>query len=92
MIRIRTYEDHLYYPFYIHHHFFEIKGEQLNKLDNLETSMTKKELKQKMVEFIERQNEFNKEEWYISDKALAAYIIVEFANDLGIDLKEYVGA
>ena len=50
--------------------------------------MTKKELKQAMIDFINRKDNTVKEESYCTDRDWAESIIKEFAEDLNIDLGE----
>jgi hypothetical protein len=48
--------------------------------------MTKKDLKQKMLEFISLQSDNDKDSWYTTSQNAAQYILMEFAEYLNIDL------
>jgi ribosome-binding protein aMBF1 (putative translation factor) len=50
--------------------------------------MTKKELAQKMKEFIESQDSIEKEEWWATNQVIYGGIIEEFAKFLGVKLEE----
>jgi hypothetical protein len=50
--------------------------------------MTKKELKQKMLDFINRQDDYVKDEWYATNYVIYCHIMKEFAEDLGIELEK----
>jgi hypothetical protein len=50
--------------------------------------MTKKELKQKMLDFINRQDDYVKDEWYGTNYDIYYDIMKEFAEDLGIELEK----
>ena len=43
--------------------------------------MTEKELKQKMLDYIARQDATYKDEWYGTKRELAEYVLVQFALD-----------
>ena len=43
--------------------------------------MTKKELKQKMLDFIGRQDHYSKEEWYATNYDICYDILTEFAKE-----------
>ena len=43
--------------------------------------MTEKELKQKMLDYIARQDALDKDEWYGTARELAEYVLVQFALD-----------
>jgi hypothetical protein len=49
--------------------------------------MTKKELKQAIIEFVNRQRT-SKDEWWTSDRDAAYAFLSEFAEDLGIKVVE----
>ena len=48
--------------------------------------MTKKELKKLMEEYISRQDNYTKEEWYGTPYELVGEVLQEFASELGIEL------
>jgi hypothetical protein len=48
--------------------------------------MTKKDLKQKMLEFISLQSSNDKDNWYTTSQNAAQCILMEFAEYLNIDL------
>lgn len=49
--------------------------------------MTKKELKQRMLEYINRQSDFDKDEWYGTQRDFVESVLTEFARDeFGMDL------
>ena len=48
--------------------------------------MTKKELKRLMEEFISRQDNYDKDEWYGTRQEFVADVLTDFACDLNIDL------
>jgi hypothetical protein len=51
--------------------------------------MTKKELKQKMLDFINRQDDNVKDEWYATNRGVYKFVIEEFAKEeFGIDLEK----
>ena len=50
--------------------------------------MTKKELKQKMLEYIALQSDNDKDDWYTTSQNTARCILEEFAESLNIDLNE----
>ena len=43
--------------------------------------ISKKELKQKMLDYIARQDALDKDEWYGTQRELAEYVLVQFALD-----------
>ena len=43
--------------------------------------MTEKELKQKMLDYIARQDALDKDEWYGTQRELAENVLVQFALD-----------
>jgi hypothetical protein len=48
--------------------------------------MTKKDLKQKMLDFISLQSDNDKDDWYTTSQNAAQCILMEFAEHLNIDL------
>ena len=50
--------------------------------------MTKKELKAKMLEWINDFDADNKDEWYVTDRRLHGDAIADFAELLNIDITE----
>jgi len=50
--------------------------------------MTKKELKQKMLEFINRQEGAQKQEWWCTDRLAYFGVMKEFAEEVGIEITE----
>lgn len=48
--------------------------------------MTKTELKQKILEFIAQQPDDNIDEWYFSDREMAAIVLKDFANSINIKI------
>lgn len=54
--------------------------------------MTKKELAQKMREFIAGQPDYDRDDWYVSSKGAADAILTQFAEFLGINLEEQSSA
>jgi hypothetical protein len=49
--------------------------------------MTKKELLTKIEEFIELQDEHNRDDWYVTEQEMAQHVLYGFANHLGIKLE-----
>lgn len=54
--------------------------------------MTKKELAAKMLAFIDDQNPNNKDDWYVTDRMAADYVLTQFAEYLGINLEASASA
>lgn len=48
--------------------------------------MTKKELKQKMLEFIQSKQDDDNNEWWCTDRELNEMVLAEFAETIGINL------
>ncbi len=50
--------------------------------------MNKKQLKQVMLEVLDGFNDYNKDEWYVTDREVAEFGIKALAEQLNIDLTE----
>ena len=51
--------------------------------------MTKRELKQKILEFISLQENTRSDEWWCTDMELAEEFMERFAKFVGVDLEEF---
>lgn len=51
--------------------------------------MTKKELKQKVLDFLLKLDDTDNDEWYATDRCIHAVTIGNFLNEINIDISEW---
>ena len=48
--------------------------------------MTKAELREKIIEFVKKQDDEGEDDWYATDRKIYGAVLMKFAEDYGIPL------